>query len=409
MRLNRLKKKRIGICMVVGAFYPEISGGAIQCFNFIDSLKSNFDFYVIATYKVSSKRRNTNRIFTEEILGKTKVFRINLYPGKIIPEILSLLAIFIIFFKIKNKVHIFHMIGYTRKSYLITLLAKIYRTKTIVKTTSFGIDDPLSIKKRSFIPSALYSLVDAYVVTSPAQQEGYKVSRLHENKIFMIPNGVNLNRFNIPCVREKLILRQQMGIPDSSDVILSVSFFSRDKGVDIFAEALLLLPPDKLHSIFLIFIGSRDDKELEVDKEVVEKVDNIIDRLDMKSKCLFIDSTLKIDKYFKVSDIFILPSKREGLPNALLEAMGCGLCCIANRLQGIMDYIIDSGKNGYLLNTLDPNSIADILKKTIGNKNLQDKFGNKAHLKVQQVFNMDWVKESYTKLYTRLLEVSEKL
>ena len=387
----------------MGAYYPEISGGAIQCFNLINGLKQNFDFYVMATYKMSSKRYPVKHIFSEETIDDAKVFRINLYPGRIISEILSLFAIFRIFFKIKNKVHIFHMIGYTRKSYLITLLAKIYGKRTIVKTTSFGIDDPLSIKKSSLIPSTLYSLVDAYVVTSPAQKASFKMSGLPENRIFMIPNGIDLNRFNIPGTQEKSILRQQMGISNSLDVILSVSFFSRDKGIDRFAESLLLLPEEILNKIFLIFVGSRDARVLEVDRKVVEKVDDIINRLNIRSRCLFIDSTQDVDRYYKASDIFILPSKREGLPNALLEAMACGLCCIANNLEGITDYIIDFEKSGYLLDALIPDHITDVLKRTIGNKALQCTIGYQAHLKVKSMFNMEDIRTHYTTLYTGLL------
>lgn len=389
--------------MVLGAYYPEISGGAVQCYNLIDSLQDSFDFYVIATYKISSNARHTSQIFTEENINGAMVFRINLYPGKIISEILSLLALLLIFFRVKNKVQIFHLHGYTRKSYLITILAKMFRKRTILKTTSFGIDDPISIKKRSFITSALYSLIDMHVVTTPLQHGYFKMSGFESDKICMIPNGVNLNRFSIPSVQEKRELKQKIGIPHSSDVILSVSFFSKEKGIDIFAESLLLLPSDKLRDIFLIFVGSRDDRELEVDTKVVEKVYSIIERLNMRSNCLFVDPVHDIDEYFKASDIFILPSKREGLPNALLEAMACGLCCIANRLNGITDYIIDSGENGYLLGTLSPVSIVDVLERVIGNEDLKAQFSHKAHLKINRVFNMNQIKEQYRKLYDSLL------
>lgn len=396
-------KDRIGVCMVLGAYYPEIAGGAVQCYNLIESLQDSFDFYVIATYKLSSKTRATRQIFTEEDIGRAKVYRINLYPGKIISEILSLLAVFIIFFKVKDKVRIFHMHGYTRKSYLISLLAKIFRKKMIVKTTSLGIDDPLSIKKRAFIPSMLYSLISAYVVTSPAQKDRFKMAGFNGDRIYMIPNGVNLNRFNVPDAQGKAALRQKMGIPASLDVILSVGFFSKDKGIDIFSEALLLLPPDKLRNIFLIFVGSRDDRELEVDKEVVKKVHDTIERLNMRSNCLFVEPVHDIDKYFRASNIFILPSKREGLPNALLEAMACGLYCIANRLEGITDYIIDAGEDGCLLDALEADCIAAALRNAIGNRPLQDRLGRNAHLKVERLFNMDQIKTRYGELYFNLL------
>lgn len=386
--------------MVLGAFYPDISGGAVQCFNLIEALNDSFDFYIIATCKISSNKRRTKRIFSEETIGRIKIFRINLYPGNIVSEILSFFAIPYIFFKISRRVDIFHMHGYTRKSCLITILAKIFQKKIIVKTTSLGIDDPLSIKKRRFVSPQIYYLIDAYVVTSPAQKESCRISGLPENKIFMIPNGVNLNRFNIPSAQERLNLRQEMGIPYLSDVILLVGFFSQDKGFDIFAESLLLLRPDELSNLFLIFIGSKDDGELEVDVKVVKKVYNIISSLEMESRCLFVDPTHEIDKYFKASDIFVLPSKREGLPNALLEAMACGLYCIANKLEGTTDYIIDSGKDGHLLNALTPDSIAGALKNVIGNKQLQSRIGAEARLKINSMFNMDNVKDKYKGLYS---------
>ena len=395
-------KNNTGICMVVGAFYPDISGGAVQCLNLIDSLKQDFDFYVIATYKISSKKRGIKNIFTEEVINGFKVFRINLHPSSIISEALSLLAIFIIFFKIKGKVSVFHMHGYTRKGYIVTILAKIFGKRIIIKTTSFGIDDPLSIKKIGIMPFALYSLADAYVLTSPAQKESHKLSGLREDKAFMIPNGVNLSRFNIPAPEEKICLRQEMGIPDSFEVILSVSFFSEDKGIDMFAESLLLLPPDKLKDLFLIFIGSKDGKELEVDAKIVKKVYNSIDSINIRSRCLFIDKVYEMERYFKVSDIFILPSKREGLPNALLEAMASGLCCIASKLEGATDYIIDSQKEGYLLNALNPASIADILKNIIGDKGLQHRIGFEAHSKIRRMFDMERIKDNYAKLYNHI-------
>lgn len=399
--------RKAGICMVLGAYWPEISGGAIQCFNLVESLKDDYEFYIISTFNASKQPHHRRKIFTEESIGKTKVFRISHCPGEMIFKFVSLLAVFIIFFKLKDRVGIFHMHGFTRKSYLIALLAKIFGKKIIVKTTSFGIDDPLSVTKRHFIASGLYSLADSYILTSPAQLESYKHSGLSGEKAILIPNGVNLKKFSIPSHEEKMYLRKELGIPELSQVILSVSFFSRDKGLDVFADSLSLLPKDKLNNLFLIFIGSKDCNDIEVEEVVVKKVYDIIDCLKLRPRTIFIDSTLEIEKYFKVSDIFVLPSKREGLPNALLEAMASGLCCIANRVNGSTDYLIKSNENGYLFDNLNTHSIAETLNMAIGNKEIQGRFGNKARLRIEEEFDMDKIKEKYTELYMGLLTGAE--
>lgn len=392
-----------GICMVMGACYPDISGGAIQAFNIMDGLKQEFDFYVIATRKRSSVNQLfVTRVYSSEILRGINVFRINLKPGNIISEILTFLAIFSIFFRIKNKVDIFCMLGYTRKGYILTFMAKLFKKKLIIRTTSLGIDDPLSIKKKSKFSSFIYSKGDIFIVTSPAQIESFKLSGLPDKKMRFIPNGVDMEVFHALSSGEKENLRKELGIPIHMDVILSVGFFSKDKGIDLLAESLSFLGPNKLNNMYIIFIGSKDIKEPEVSEKVIKSVYNTIDMLGLRSRVKFIEKTDRIDKYYKVSDVFIFPSKREGLPNSLLEAMACGLCCIANRLKGTTDYIIEESRNGYLVDAQQPEEIAKALDSIITEGNIREAIGREANLKVTSKFNLKTTQENYAILYRQI-------
>ena len=401
--------KKIGVCMVTGAFYPEIAGGTLQCYSLMQRLKDKVNFYVIATYKPSSEKKQARSLFTKEVIGNMKIYRIYVERGNIISEVRSAFALIFIFCKIAKNINIFHIHSFTRKNYLITFLAKLAGKKTMVKPSSFGVDDPVSIKKRFAMVSKIYSLIDSFIAISPAIEKSHKIFGIPDCKIHAIPNGVDTKRFRIPDKHEKEELRKVLGIPESSDVILSVGFFSRDKGLDLFSQSLVSLPHDKLEKLFLIFVGSRNTDGLEVDDDVVKKVGYDIKKLNLEKRTLFVEETHEIEKYFKASDIFILPSKREGLPNALLEAMACGLHCIVNRIEGITDYVIDNRKSGYLLDSLNPEHIAKILTEALDSKNKDDRIGKNARQKIEQSFNLDKIEDSYFALYSDLIKEEKKI
>jgi glycosyltransferase involved in cell wall biosynthesis len=99
----------------------------------------------------------------------------------------------------------------------------------------------------------------------------------------------------------------------------------------------------------LVFVGATRATYQEIDSGLASTlrdraaIDGLADRV------LFVESTLAIDKYFRAADLFVLPSIREGLSIALLEAMSTGLACVATRLPGSTDTMIHDGVNGILV------------------------------------------------------------
>jgi glycosyltransferase involved in cell wall biosynthesis len=73
----------------------------------------------------------------------------------------------------------------------------------------------------------------------------------------------------------------------------------------------------------------------------------------------------EVDRYFRLSDLFVLPSRREGLPVALMEAMACGLPVVASRLAGSTDTLIDDRVSGRLVPVGDVDGFAAAMAELI--------------------------------------------
>ena len=83
----------------------------------------------------------------------------------------------------------------------------------------------------------------------------------------------------------------------------------------------------------------------------------------------FIEYTNKIENYYNISDIFLFPTLREGLPNVLLESMSSGLVSVATSLPGVTDWIIKNNYNGFIFpKSYKSLSLSKLLLKIIKNK-----------------------------------------
>ena len=107
-------------------------------------------------------------------------------------------------------------------------------------------------------------------------------------------------------------------------------------------------------------------------------------------------------KYLKNFDIFVLPSLKEGLPYAILEAGLAGLPVIASNVSGIPE-IIENGKEGLLVAPANPEELANAIKKLIADKTLRENLAKNLHEKIQREFSLEkMLKETisqYLKFY----------
>jgi glycosyltransferase involved in cell wall biosynthesis len=354
--------------MITGAYFPEVSGAGLQCRSLISTAgDENLSFCVITT------SRDRTRPFLDLVEG-IQVYRLPI-NGTITGIFLSwLYRISFLFFKVLPRVDIIHLHGFSRKSYFFILYALLTRKKVLLKMSSLGEDDPISAGRKIGLRSLFYGLADYYLSPSPALDKAYNSSTLEQGKLVSLPNGVDCERFSPVSDQDKRSLRTLLGLPENKVLVLFVGHFSADKQPNLLARAWSSL---QTKDVGLVMVGSTDTKAFEVDPRVVAEVKEVAERSKVPGSMVLIERISRIEDYFRACDIFVLPSTREGLPNALLEAMAAALACVVSRLPGVTDHLLEPGA-GILVETDDCEGYTRAIEKLAGDSALRKKLGEAA-------------------------------
>jgi len=185
-----------------------------------------------------------------------------------------------------------------------------------------------------------------------------------DNKINIIDVPVQLERFT--CSEKVDEIRESFYIHKSDYLITAVGHFIEVKGWDIavpaFAKVCKSIPNARL-----LLVGKKTSESF------YQKIVEQIDLLNLKDKVIFAGNRSDIPEILKVSDLFILPSRSEGTPAALIEAMASGLPCIATNAGG-MPEVIKNGDNGYLFEKENIEELADKIKSIALSPELEAQF-----------------------------------
>ena len=132
---------------------------------------------------------------------------------------------------------------------------------------------------------------------------------------------------------------------------------------------------------------------------------DISNKLKLKNKIYFHDSTPNVKKFLKNSDIGILVSDEEGFSNTILEYMSFGLPVLATNVGGIPE-AIKNGVNGFLIQKNNQKQLTENIIKLSTNVNLRKKISNSNLKKVEEYFNISSACKNYTRFYLNLLNQS---
>jgi glycosyltransferase involved in cell wall biosynthesis len=248
-----------------------------------------------------------------------------------------------------------------------------------------------------------FAAVDRFVCISPAMTERMARARVPESAMALIPNGVDTSRFRPVSDTARASIRARLGLSASRWLVTFVGFWSEEKSPDVLFEAWLRAVRSAGIDADLLFVGAAAESHLETDQQLVRRVvarardEGVADRLH------FVERTDDVPAYLQASNVFVLPSKREGLPNALLEAMATGLPCICTDLPGVTDWVTDAGNAGILVAPDDVAALANALTRLYRDATAAAALGRRARTRACDTFAIRSVADQYLSLYEELL------
>ncbi len=338
-------EKKINVLMITGVYLPEINGAVLQCSQLINNLTEAVNYSVLTS-------TNDESMCGYFYIGGVSVTRVFM-PKKLKYKYIIGAIWFYIQLIIKLRtIDLVHVHGFSRRNAIVIAICRILSRKVLLKMTSHGFDDPMSIKRGSPVTWKIFRCCHAYIGISPAFLESFKKAKLLERNYSFIPNSVDSQRFCPVTQNQKNALRYRYGFLVHDKVIVFVGHFSHEKQPMLIYRAWVALWEQNIFST-LIFIGHTKN-HFEVDEGIIESMSQDALQRGILPFIHFVEETSHVDEYMKIADVFVLPSKREGLPNALLEAMACALPCIVSYLPGVTDWLIDDGVTGTLVRSNDP-------------------------------------------------------
>ena len=385
----------IRVLMVTGAYAPETSGASLQCRNLIRALNDRADFTVLTTSTDPSLPR-------QSIVEQTPVRRITVDPASRISKSRAARHIASSFLELSRAIDLVHLHGFSQKSVLIVALARALGKPIAIKLTSFGHDDPQSIQRNGRAMWWAYRQADRFIGVTPRFAEGFASAGLDRSRFVFIPNGVDLARFRPASAAERSELRHQLGIAGADPMVLFVGFFSREKNPDVLFEAWASLSERGLRST-LVLVGATTGSYYEIDPALAREIKARAVSRNLSDRLVFVEHTDQIERLHRAADVFALPTAREGLPNAMLEAMACGVPPVITRLEGVTDWIVTSGVNGELVAAVDSAAFAIALERLLVSAERRQALGTAARAHVEANFSLAATADRTLAVYQDLL------
>ncbi len=231
------------------------------------------------------------------------------------------------------------------------------------------------------------SYCDMFVPNSNAvAQLRIKREKTSPNKIVVIKNGINVNYFD----KQKCshIKRSGLNLPENKIIATTIGNFRYQKGHDFLLRVIKEFAP-QLENIHFVWVG-RGALKQSMEREIASA--NLDEKITMQGY------TKDVRPILANSDIFVLPSREESMPRALMEAMSMSLPAIATDVGGTNE-VIENGKNGFLADFGDVETFGNHIKKLVDNADLRLRMATEARKCIVKHFDISTITGQYIKLF----------
>lgn len=393
------------------AYYPDVIAGAeVAIKEITDRIAPEDILFDMVTIRYDSTLPKFERI------GNVNVHRIGfsqMAPSisdlRHFPLVLNRYLFPLLAFRKANVLHKEHSYDLTwaimaGQAAFAALFFKMRHSKVPFLLTLQEADPTIYIKHRFYYPPALFKRIFTradFIQTISRYLAGFVRNMGYVGPLEVIPNAVNVEHFSQQYPEADLtILKNHLGKKKTDYFLITTSRMVAKNAVDEVIRALPLLSNDV--KFLVLGVGPEEEmlRKLAKEKGVEHRVQ-------------FLGQVRHEDmpKYLKISDVFIRPSRSEGLGNSFLEAMAAGIPVIATPVGGIPDFLFDPDQNpdheptGLFANINDPTSIAYQVNRLITNPGLRARLFVNGRTLVAEKYDWSLISRSMKeKVFDKLFE-----
>ena len=274
------------------------------------------------------------------------------------------LEIFLRLFTTHNDIDAFYIIGTPKFSVWAILFAKFFNKPVTLALT--GKAEIFSANKNW--RNKILAKCNHYVATTKEIRDGFiENGGISPEKISILPHGIDTKKFPESNSARRRELKISHGIEPDRKILLFCARIVKDKGVDTLQDVWKILHKKFPRAILFVVGGGINDLLDELRKLSAELDDSI-------------KVTGEVDapqEFYQMADVYIFPSRHEGLPTSLLEAMSSGLPAVTSDIGGCED-VIFNGENGYRVYSEDAAAFAEKISILFENDEQRKIFGERA-------------------------------
>jgi len=291
---------------------------------------------------------------------------------------------------------VMHQIDFPRKPYHpISLIKSYFQTKRLLKKIDFemlhnqscvsGILGRIACRKYDmkvihtehgfyyfkggplfnwiFYPfDRLCSYFTDAIVTINKDDTAFAKKHMRAKKVVYIPGvGIDVDYYQNTVI-DKEAMKEKIGLPKNSFVVLSVGELNENKNHSAILRAISKIDSQ---DIYYVICGEGTEKENLV---------KLAKELGMEKRLFLMGQRKNVNEFYKMADVFAFPSKREGLGLAALEAMASRLPLVTSNKNGINDYA-ENELTGYMCSPEDIDRFSEAILKLYKNTELRETFG----------------------------------
>jgi glycosyltransferase involved in cell wall biosynthesis len=315
--------------MVVGLAPPHHSGAGKQAAELAQEMVRRGQAVAILTTAPGRPRPRREKI------GQVSVWRV---PVSIAAsrrdKALFSLALAIRMLSRPRQYRVVHVHG---SYYLLRTLARLKPLlgfRIVYKATMCGKDDAATIARHR--GRALVDAVDRWVCIAEPIAAATASVGVSPDAIERIRNAIDLRRFRPGGVQDRAQLRTRLGLPDGSPVWASVGTLTPRKGFHLLVEAWSVLPTPRPT---LLLVGPHTRDRALAAPEYARRVERLIADLGLDGSVRLLGGNPDVPALLRGLDGFLFASEHEGLPNAVLEALACGLPVLSARFEAADDIV----------------------------------------------------------------------